>query len=43
MHFTTKALKGLNDEHGDLTKQYEKTQSQLVKQVIQIAGALSFA
>ncbi|GJN93057.1 hypothetical protein Rhopal_006102-T1 [Rhodotorula paludigena] len=39
VHFTTKALKGLNDEHGDLTKQYEKTQSQLVKQVIQIAAS----
>ncbi|BGO94891.1 hypothetical protein NBRC10512_006153 [Rhodotorula toruloides] len=39
MYFTTKALKQLNDEYRDCTKEYEKKQSQLVKEVIQIASS----
>jgi DNA mismatch repair protein MSH2 len=38
VHFTTKTLKSLNDDYRDLTKQYEKKQSSLVKEVISIAG-----
>ncbi|BGP27056.1 DNA mismatch repair protein MSH2 [Rhodotorula toruloides] len=39
MYFTTKTLKRLNDEYRDCTKEYEKKQSQLVKEVIQIASS----
>ncbi|SCV69244.1 BQ2448_2264 [Microbotryum intermedium] len=39
VHFTTKQLKSLNDDHKDLTKQYEKKQSALVKEVIAIAAS----
>lgn len=39
VHFTTKDLKALNDDYKDVTKEYEKTQGGLVKEVIQIAGA----
>jgi DNA mismatch repair protein MSH2 len=38
VHFTTKDLKALNDDYKDVTKDYEKKQSSLVKEVIQIAG-----
>ncbi|GAA5879435.1 hypothetical protein JCM1840_007040 [Sporobolomyces johnsonii] len=39
VHFTTKALKELVDEHRDFTKEYEKKQSSLVKEVIGIAAS----
>ncbi|GAA6030957.1 hypothetical protein JCM8097_008956 [Rhodosporidiobolus ruineniae] len=39
VHFTTKALKELNEEYTDVTKQYEKKQTSLVKEVIQIAAS----
>lgn len=39
VHFTTKQLKSLNDDYRDLSKAYDKKQSGLVKDVIQIAGA----
>lgn len=39
VYFTTKTLKGLNDDHKDVNKQYERKQSSLVKEVIGIAGA----
>ncbi|BGP42822.1 MSH2 protein [Rhodotorula kratochvilovae] len=39
VHFTTKALKALNDEYRDFTKEYEKKQNGLVKEVIQIAAS----
>jgi len=38
VHFTTKALKELVEEHREVTKEYEKKQSSLVKEVIGIAG-----
>jgi DNA mismatch repair ATPase MutS len=41
VHFTTKDLKALNEEYKDVTKDYEKKQSSLVKEVIQIAGELA--
>lgn len=37
VHFTTKTLKGLNDDYKDLSKNYEKKQSSLVKEVVAIA------
>jgi DNA mismatch repair ATPase MutS len=36
--FTTRALKGLSEEHSELTQQYEKQQRSLVKEVVAIAG-----
>ena len=36
--FTTRALKGLSEEHNELTQQYEKQQRSLVKEVVAIAG-----
>jgi predicted aldo/keto reductase-like oxidoreductase len=36
--FTTRTLKGLSEEHNDLTTQYEKQQRSLVKEVVAIAG-----
>ena len=36
--FTTRTLKNLSEEHGDLTAQYEKQQRSLVKEVVAIAG-----
>ncbi|GAA5886475.1 hypothetical protein JCM6882_001648 [Rhodosporidiobolus microsporus] len=39
VHFTTKQLKSLNEEFRDVTKEYEKKQSSLVKEVIQIAAS----
>ncbi|GAA5858048.1 hypothetical protein JCM8547_006678 [Rhodosporidiobolus lusitaniae] len=38
-HFTTRDLKSLNEEYRDVTKDYEKKQSSLVKEVIQIAAS----
>ena len=38
--FTTRALKGLSEEHHELTQQYEKQQRSLVKEVVAIAGRL---
>ncbi|GAA5832087.1 hypothetical protein JCM11251_002814 [Rhodosporidiobolus azoricus] len=37
--FTTKQLKSLNEDYRDVTKEYEKKQSSLVKEVIQIAAS----
>ncbi|GAA6018060.1 hypothetical protein JCM10207_006066 [Rhodosporidiobolus poonsookiae] len=37
--FTTKELKRLVDDHKDVTKEYDKKQSSLVKEVIQIAAS----
>ncbi|GAA5944308.1 mismatch repair ATPase MSH2 [Sporobolomyces koalae] len=39
VHFTTKALKELVEEFRDVTKEYEKKQSSLVKEVIGIASS----
>ncbi|GAA5883128.1 hypothetical protein JCM16303_006105 [Sporobolomyces ruberrimus] len=39
VHFTTKPLKELVEEHRDVTKEYEKKQSSLVKEVIGIASS----
>ncbi|TNY21324.1 muts domain V-domain-containing protein [Rhodotorula diobovata] len=39
VHFTTKQLKSLNDDYRDLSKAYDKKQSGLVKDVIQIAAS----
>lgn len=41
VHFTTKPLKSLNEEHRNINKAYEKKQSGLVKDVIGIAGSSS--
>lgn len=38
VHFTTKTLKRLTDEYKDLTKEYDRKQSSLVKEVVAIAG-----
>lgn len=38
VYFTTRTLKELNDSYTDLTKEYEKKQGSLVKEVIAIAG-----
>ncbi|GAA5902264.1 hypothetical protein JCM8208_007244 [Rhodotorula glutinis] len=39
VHFTTKPLKSLNEEHRNINKAYEKKQSGLVKDVIGIAAS----
>ncbi|KAK4057387.1 MSH2 protein [Microbotryomycetes sp. JL221] len=39
LHFTTKALRELNNEHGDLTKEYDRKQNSLVKEVVGIAAS----
>ncbi|GAA6025116.1 hypothetical protein JCM11491_004392 [Sporobolomyces phaffii] len=39
VHFTTKALKELVEEHRDVTKEYAKKQASLVKEVIGIASS----
>ncbi|GAA5986604.1 hypothetical protein JCM11641_005164 [Rhodosporidiobolus odoratus] len=39
VHFTTKTLKRLNEDYRSITKDYEKKQSSLVKEVIQIAAS----
>ncbi|BGP19387.1 MSH2 protein [Rhodosporidiobolus nylandii] len=39
VYFTTKTLKSLNEDYKEVTKEYEKKQSGLVKEVIQIAAS----
>lgn len=41
VYFTTKTLKGLTDEYRDVTKDYERKQSSLVKEVVGIAGEVA--
>lgn len=41
VYFTTKTLKGLTDEYRDVTKDYERKQSSLVKEVVGIAGKIT--
>ncbi|ORY74755.1 DNA mismatch repair protein MSH2 [Leucosporidium creatinivorum] len=39
VYFTTKALKALTDEYKDVTKEYERKQASLVKEVVGIAAS----
>ncbi|KAM0786928.1 hypothetical protein ACM66B_002350 [Microbotryomycetes sp. NB124-2] len=39
LHFTTKAMRELNNEYSDLSKEYDRKQSSLVKEVVTIAAS----
>jgi DNA mismatch repair protein MSH2 len=41
-YFTTPALKEYSSSYAEYTKAYEKTQTSLVKEVVEIAGKRSF-
>lgn len=38
MFFTTREMKGLSEEYAEILQSYERTQSGLVKQIVNITG-----